>query len=85
MPTDARESRLMAVFLDELAERVVAFNRDLVSLETESSEDARAELIANLFRGAHSLKGAAGIVGAGDIGAVCHHLEDLLVTLLPIE
>jgi two-component system chemotaxis sensor kinase CheA len=36
------------------------------------------ELIAELFRGAHSVKGSAALVGFTDVSALAHVLEDLL-------
>src|SRR5579872_2042071 len=78
---DDLSSRLMGMFLDEVDERVNTFDRDLLALEIQLSEEERAERIGSLFRGAHSLKGAAGTVGATAIATVCHGLEDLLAAL----
>jgi two-component system, chemotaxis family, sensor kinase CheA len=71
-------SRLIRVFLSELDERLGTFEADLIALETPSSEADRAETITRLFRGAHSLKGAAASVGASGIEIVCQRLEDVL-------
>ena len=71
-------SRLIRVFLSELDERLSSFDADLIALETTSSEADRAETVTRLFRGAHSLKGAAASVGASGIEIVCQQLEDVL-------
>ncbi len=79
--SDDLSSRLMGLFLDEMDERINTFDRDLLALETQLSDVERAERIGSLFRGAHSLKGAADSVGATAIATVCHGLEDLLAEL----
>ncbi len=40
--------------------------------------DAGAEAVDSLFRNAHTIKGAAGMLGFDDIRAVAHAVEDLL-------
>ena len=51
--------RLMATFLEELAEHVAALNNDLLALEKAPSDEESADRLKRLFRTAHSLKGAA--------------------------
>src|SRR5215213_3725109 len=74
--------RLMATFLEELREHVQALNRNLLALKrAPEGEDGRADRADNfrqLFRTAHSLKGAARSVGARLIEDACHHLEEIL-------
>ena len=48
--------RLMATFVEELEEHVRSLNGDLLALE-KSGPERKAELLKNLFRAAHSLKG----------------------------
>ena len=59
MDKDQLVKRLMATFLEELAEHVGALNRDLLALEQQADGPKRGELLQTLFRTAHSLKGAA--------------------------
>jgi two-component system, chemotaxis family, sensor kinase CheA len=73
--------RLIRVFLSELSERLTAFDADLVALENPPSDDARADVITRLFRGAHSLKGAAASIGASPLEMECQRLEDVLAGL----
>lgn len=68
----------MRLFIDEMDERINAFERSLMALEAQPSDAERAELVSSLFREAHSLKGAARSVEAGAIESVCHSLEDFL-------
>jgi two-component system chemotaxis sensor kinase CheA len=78
MEKDKLIKRLMATFLEELAEHVGALNRDLLTLEKETAAARRSELLVSLFRSAHSLKGAARSVGVGPIESACHQMEDVL-------
>jgi two-component system, chemotaxis family, sensor kinase CheA len=69
---------LQALFLEELDERLRDFDADLEKLEATADETERVAIVNRLFRGAHSLKGAASTVGAASIESVCHQLEDFL-------
>jgi two-component system, chemotaxis family, sensor kinase CheA len=69
------------VFLSELDERLGAFDSDVLALETPGDAAHRADVLTRLFRGAHSLKGAAASVGAAAIELTCQELEDLLAAL----
>ncbi|MDA0588117.1 MAG: hybrid sensor histidine kinase/response regulator [Planctomycetota bacterium] len=68
--------RLMATFLDELDEHVQKMSHCVLALEKEPSGKEREEYIAELFRAAHSLKGAARAVDQPQIERLCHVLED---------
>src|SRR5580692_11563352 len=70
-------ARLIRIFLGELDERLSTFDADLSALVGAAEAD-RADLVTSLFRGAHSLKGAAASVGASGIESVCQQLEDVL-------
>lgn len=74
-------SRLLELFLGELDERLRAFDSDLLILEAQPPAGEREAVVHRLFRGAHSLKGAASTVGATSIELVCHQLEDFLGAL----
>lgn len=67
--------RFHAVFFDEAAEHLTAMEEALLSLE-RTPEDP--ELLHSIFRAAHSIKGASGTFGFGDIAQFTHHLESLL-------
>jgi two-component system chemotaxis sensor kinase CheA len=79
--TSAAPARLIRVFLSELDERLNDFDADLNALAGQPDEAERAEAVTRLFRGAHSLKGAAASVGASGIELVCQQLEDVLAKM----
>lgn len=66
----------MSTFVEEVAEHVRDFNRDLLALEGGHG-DSQA-LLQSLFRTAHNLKGAARAVDVASIETVCHGIEDIL-------
>lgn len=68
-------NRLLATFRIESEEHVNNMSARLISLEDLQDQKERAELTENLFREAHSLKGAARAVGILEIEAVCRSLE----------
>jgi two-component system chemotaxis sensor kinase CheA len=69
-------------FLAEAEEIVDQLNTDLVILgDYAESGDCNPDLLNAIFRGAHSLKGLAGIFGFGEIGELAHNMENLLDSL----
>src|SRR5512132_377222 len=66
----------MSTFVEEVAEHVRNFNRDLLALEGGHGDSAG--LLQSLFRTAHNLKGAARAVDARAIETAGHGMEDLL-------
>lgn len=73
--------RLRALFLDELDQHVGVLNDGFLRLERGDGRDVDTELVNELFRSAHSLKGAASAVGVPPVEAVCHRLEEVLGTV----
>src|SRR4029077_16955720 len=67
---------LMSTFVEEVAEHVRSFNRDLLALENGQGDPA--SLLQSLFRTAHNLKGASRAVDVGLVESECHGLEDVL-------
>ncbi|MBW3665449.1 MAG: response regulator [Actinobacteria bacterium] len=70
--------RLRAIFREELDERRQTLEQGLLELERSPSVQRRTELLRELFRAAHSLKGAALSVGSPAVAAVAHQLEETL-------
>jgi len=70
--------QLRATFKVEAAEHIQAMNRILVALEKNPEGEERAELLKEIFREAHSLKGAAGAADFGEVEATGHRLESVL-------
>ncbi len=73
--------RLLATFVDEVAEHVESLNSGVLSLESQQTDAERAETLTVMFRAAHSLKGASRAVDVLPIETVCHRLEDVLSAL----
>ncbi|MEW5721400.1 MAG: Hpt domain-containing protein, partial [Chloroflexota bacterium] len=68
--------QLRATFKVEAAEHIQAMNRILLALEQNPEGEERAELLEEIFREAHSLKGAAGAADLGEVEATAHRLEN---------
>lgn len=75
------EARLRELFLDELADNVIVLNRGLVALEQHDEELDTDTAVQEMFRAAHSLKGAAHSAGINALVRLCHQLEDALSRL----
>lgn len=69
---------LAELFRDEAMRRIDAMDAALLEIETGN---AGAETLTNLFREAHTIKGAAGMVGQDDVRVVAHAVEDILAVL----
>ena len=69
------DADVLALFEQEAAERLGLLGELLLRLE---SEGAQPDVVASLFREAHTLKGAAVVVGLDDIGVAAHALEEVL-------
>jgi len=69
-------------FLAEAEEIIDRLSLDLVGL-SDSSEtgECNPELLNSIFRGAHSLKGLAGMFGLTSLAELAHNLENLLDSL----
>lgn len=70
--------QLLATFKAQLDEHIASMNRILLELEKSPAEDRQETLIAELFRGAHSVKGAARAVKVKDIEVIAHRMEDIM-------
>ncbi|MFQ5597640.1 MAG: Hpt domain-containing protein [Nitrospiria bacterium] len=67
--------RLFEVFKVECDEHIQNLNEALISLEENPDQ---SELIEEVFREAHSLKGAARMINFSSIEQISHHLETIL-------
>ena len=66
-------------FLAEAQEIVEALSRDLLVLDQGQKEGRfDPDLVNEVFRAVHTLKGISGMFGFHQVGAVAHALEDLL-------
>lgn len=71
---------LRATFRVEAQEHVQTMVSGLLEVEKSPDDDARRRLIEDVFRAAHSLKGAARAVDAATIESLCQSLEDTFAT-----
>jgi two-component system chemotaxis sensor kinase CheA len=69
---------LLQTFLAEAEETFVHMEQSLVALESRPGDD---QLLHGLFRDAHTVKGAAGLVGFDAVRDLAHDLEDVLERL----
>jgi CheY-like chemotaxis protein/HPt (histidine-containing phosphotransfer) domain-containing protein len=72
------EDELLRLFEEEAAERLSRLSEQLFQLEEEGD---RGDLLASIFRDAHSIKGAAAVVGLEDVRRVAQALESVLEPL----
>lgn len=82
--TEANDNLGKAVkdFLAEAEEIIDQLSLDLAGLsDCAESGECSPELINSVFRGAHSLKGLAGMFGFEEIADLAHNLENLLDSL----
>ena len=72
------DADLTELFRDESAERLDQMDTVLLAVESGA---AGAETIDSLFRNAHTIKGAAGMLGFDDVRALAHAAEDVLASV----
>ena len=68
-------SKFRATFFEEASDHLEAMEAALLQLESQPTD---AELLNQVFRGAHSIKGASGTFGLKDVAEFTHVLENLL-------
>ena len=73
--------KIRATFRIEAEENIKKMTSNLIELEKNPSESHKMELIENVFREAHSLKGASRAVNITDIESVCQSLESVFSAL----
>jgi two-component system chemotaxis sensor kinase CheA len=69
------DTEFIELFRDETARRLDDMDNLLLEIE---SGDADADAVNSLFRHAHTIKGAAGMLGFDDVRALAHGAEDVL-------
>ncbi len=73
--------RLMATFAEEAKEHMQALSSRLLALEQGLAGAEEAACIEQLFREAHSLKGAARAVDRRDIELLCQRMESIFAAM----
>ncbi len=74
------DAHFRALFAEEARGQLGRLAAGALELErlAAQDEDAGEELVAGLFRDAHTLKSSAALVGLNPVGELAHDLEDLL-------
>ena len=84
MPMSARDKdflqQLRATFRAEAEEHLQAIATGLLQVEKSPAADVWRGVVENVFRAAHSLKGAARAVDFTDAESLCQTLEDMFAT-----
>jgi two-component system chemotaxis sensor kinase CheA len=65
----------LKVFLEETEEQIELLDNDIVRMEKEADN---AELMQEIFRAAHTIKGSSGMVGHTRMAELTHAMENLL-------
>jgi len=78
MPAWGDDPELLATFRAEVEERLASLQSGLLALETHSSP---RQVVTQLFRDAHTVKGSARMLGLDSVLHVAHNMEDLLGAL----
>lgn len=64
----------IGVFIDELEEKIQVINDGLLALERDESNP---DIIQEIFRAAHTIKGSSGIMGYLNMANLTHEMENL--------
>lgn len=75
MSSDMEMSDLMGVFLEEAEEQLQKLDDGILQLEKDPSN---LEIIKEIFRAAHTLKGSSATMGLKDVADLTHAMENLL-------
>jgi len=78
MSSWADDPELLATFRAEVEERVASLSAGLLQLESHPSP---RQVVAGMFRDAHTVKGSARMMGLTGVLSVAHRCEDLLGAL----
>src|SRR6202035_3315586 len=70
-------AKLQSAFRTEAEEHLQAISSGVLELEKAPDPGRRKEIVASIFREAHSLKGAARAVNQDDIEVICQSLESV--------
>jgi two-component system chemotaxis sensor kinase CheA len=77
--SDKSSSQALKDFISETEEIIGSLNFDLVKLaDSVESGDCDPDVLNGIFRGAHSIKGLAGMFGFDDLSELSHSMENLL-------
>ena len=75
---DELQQQLRATFLEEAVDTLETLEHAFLALENDRRN---TQLIDQIFRSAHNLKGSSKAVGFAEIGAFTHDLESLMLKI----
>ena len=75
MNVDGMDAEELKVFLQEAEEQIQLLDENIVRLEKEADN---TDLLQDIFRAAHTLKGSSGMLGFETMAALTHAMEDAL-------
>jgi len=71
------DDETLQMYIEESLDHLSSIENDLLSIE-EAGADIDEELVNNVFRAAHSIKGGAGFMGLSNIKELSHKIESVL-------
>jgi two-component system chemotaxis sensor kinase CheA len=71
------DDETLQMYIEESLDHLGDIESDLLTIE-EGGENFDLDLVNNVFRAAHSVKGGAGFMGLNTIKDLAHHLENVL-------
>ena len=71
------DDETLQMYIEESLDHLGDIESDLLTIE-EAGENIDLDLVNNVFRAAHSVKGGAGFMGLTTIKDLSHHLENVL-------
>ncbi len=71
------DDETLQMYIEESLDHLGDIESDLLTIE-EAGENIDLDLVNNVFRAAHSIKGGAGFMGLNTIKDLAHHLENVL-------
>ena len=71
------DDETLQMYIEESLDHLGDIESDLLTIE-EAGENIDLDLVNNVFRAAHSIKGGAGFMGLTTIKDLAHHLENVL-------
>ncbi len=70
-----QQQKILVYFIEEAKEHLQTLEQGLMNLQTNSQDN---EMVNEMFRAAHSIKGGAAMLGYDSIRRTAHRLEDCL-------
>jgi len=71
------DDETLQMYIEESLDHLEDIESDLLTIE-EAGQNVDIDLVNNVFRAAHSIKGGAGFMGLTTIKDLAHHLENVL-------